>query len=96
MDDVDFIPASQDVALAELRHLHADSKIRRGDYYLILQALIPGGGLLDSMLGRRIAAAQRIQGLAALDRVAHQLHEASHSGLRCAITGLAEKEATPR
>lgn len=96
MDDVDFVPASQDVAVEELRRLHADGKVRRGDYHIIQQALIPGGDLLEHPLGRRIAAAQRIHGLNALDRIAYLLHEASHVGLWCAIHGLIEKEWSAR
>lgn len=96
MDDVTFVPASQDVALLELRRLHENSRIRRADYQIILQALIPGGDLLEHPLGRRVVEAQRIHGLDALHRVAHQLHEASCKGIQVAINGLAESERTAR
>lgn len=96
MKNTDFVPASLDVALLELRTLRENSEIRSGDYQPILQALIPGGTLLATFRGARIAGAKRQQGLDALARIADQLHESSHLGLWCAIHELMEKEAAPR
>lgn len=89
MDDTEIVPASLDVACAELRDRHSKGVIAKVDYHRIRRALIPAGKLRPTSPEVR---GIRAEGLESLDHIDHVLHETTRRALLAAITGLINSE----